>query len=834
MAITQEQANQLAAAYQSGDTSGLQGLVSQYGVTGADVQQYFPGFDVGTQAQGITLADAGGGTSAPDYGASVAQAYQNVLGRQADTEGLNYWTQQLAQGKITQQDLANQLAYGAQGKDILAAQQYLDKYIFDPTQTVQQAYQSVLGRQADQPGAEYWASQIQSGAVTPDDLLKILAEGSTGLEDRLKAQQYLGKDIFAPEDYLTKTKGAGYQDTIQYITENINDPVKVYQMANSMGVTPDDIYAAYQAVNPASGFSLQQIQDYFGTGQKGYEERFEDIVGDIFGTGDQRTAFEEQIGGRKLEDLFQSDRYAKMSIEDIESELGTSALNKYQSAVDTARYAANIFGADQNTQKDIMAQIMSGDIKDPMVEKAYKDLLTTNTLSSDTRSTLLREAAKANPNAPIFQNNPDLYKVYSPLGETKEAKDTAGQYGYYNNAPILSASEVDKVLSGKNLTQDFRSGRTDDNAMGWDLHSRDAGRIANGVAIFGVTSDKDQAKKYAELEDNLAKLGQVKRVEDPEGGYGYVAERVVQDEGGNSYIQAEPIERSTYDSYQDEKAKLNSAAEKLGVDPSQYTSFDDLYNAVQDKSKDLYAITGRTVGWDPNVAQKAGIQTLTADAGDMNHASVLYKREGDKLLAISDPKVFTANDQRRSGFAAQVAPWAPLIAIATLPLGGVGGALTQGIGALAGTTMPAYLPAVINAAYSTAMGGGDVNDFTRALLTQGATDFMSKEFTSGLQGLVQSGTISPDLAKELGRTGAGLVSTVAREGDAGDYLTGRGANYLFNELFSSLPENLGLNTKNMSATEKVLLSTLLPGVIRGQVSEKDLIKMLNKVATAKE
>jgi hypothetical protein len=53
MAITQDQANQLASAYQSGDTSAVQNLVNSFGVTPTDVSTYFPTFDVASS--GITL-----------------------------------------------------------------------------------------------------------------------------------------------------------------------------------------------------------------------------------------------------------------------------------------------------------------------------------------------------------------------------------------------------------------------------------------------------------------------------------------------------------------------------------------------------------------------------------------------------------------------------------------------------------------------------------------------------------------------------------------------------------------------------------------------------------
>jgi len=53
MAITSDQANQLASAYQSGNTSAVQNLVNSLGVTASDVATYFPTFDVASS--GITL-----------------------------------------------------------------------------------------------------------------------------------------------------------------------------------------------------------------------------------------------------------------------------------------------------------------------------------------------------------------------------------------------------------------------------------------------------------------------------------------------------------------------------------------------------------------------------------------------------------------------------------------------------------------------------------------------------------------------------------------------------------------------------------------------------------
>ena len=952
MAISPEQAAQVAAAYNagqaSGDLSGVQGLVNQFGVTAADVEQYYPGFDVATHAPGITLADIGGGGSvSPDPSSLVSNAYSSI--GFTDTSdpnygaGLDYWTGQLTSGAISPEDFTNTFLTAASGVTDPNYAQYVNQaknlLAAPATPTPEEYGLSGLVLAGDSwLSNPYHTSNLE--AITGQKVTNVAQGGSTSADVLNKLNTFLAEGgTFAPG--TTVALNTGGNDMLQGIDpnvtfENINQTAAILknlgvnvvlsgapnvnsleQLTGTGPLALSDIYSRIAEANEnvslvdamagllrqsnlldESGFHLNQVgmqafdaalanevrrltgQDPLTYGQdmlgqymvdnnlsltqalnlapyhgidtaditSAFNTQFNNQLTNTFGDEASREAFADMLAERQgidpsrvsFSDIFNPEDYADSSFSDIASNLQSSQVNKLQEAIKVSNIAKEYFGFDDETSGKVLSDLMAGESDSELANKVFDELLRTNTISDETGQELLRSAASINPNAPIFQQNPNLYAVYSPLGERKEAKDTAGQYGYYNNAPILSASEVDKVLNGKNLSVDFRSGRTDENAMGWDLHSRDAGRIANGVAIFGVTADKNQAKRYADLEDNLAQLGQIRYIE-PSGDNSdyYVVDQIAFDENGNPYTYSKDITSeiggvNNYQAYQEEKSKLDNAAAKLGLDPAEYDNFEDLYDAVQDKSKDLYSITGRTVGWDPNVAEKVGIETLTADAGNNNHASVLYKREGDKLLAISDPTIFTANDKKRSGFAAQMAPWALPLAILTLPLGGVGGALAQGIGTLAGTTMPAYAASLLNAAYGTAMSGGDFNDFTRNLLTQGATDFMSTQFTSGLQDLVKDGTISADLAKELGKTGAGAVATLAREGDLGDYAMSRGANYLFDQALSKAAPALGLDTKNMSATDKVLLSTLLPAVVKGQMSEKDLLKMLGKVAKAKE
>lgn len=820
MAISQAQANELAAAYQSGDTSGLQGLVSQYGVTGADVQQYFPGFDVGTQAPGITLADATGGQSTPDYGANVAQAYQDVFGRQADTEGLNYWTQQLAQGNITQQDLANQLAYGAQGSDIIGAQQYLDKYIFDPTQTVQQAYQSVFGREADQPGAEYWASQIQSGAVTPDDLLKYLAEGSTGLEDRLKAQQYLGQDIFAPEEFLTKTKGAGYQDTIQYITENIDDPVKVYQMANSLGVTPDDIYAAYQAVNPSAGFSLQQIQDYFGTGQQGFESRLNDLVSQTFGDETAREALADLVAVQagvdperiSFSDIFKQDPYSKMSIEDITSNLQQSGLNKLQAVNTLGNVAQNYFGMGEDDLASLLSGVASGEGKNELANKAYKELLETNTISNDTQNELLTAAAQYNPDAPIFQQNPDLLTLYTPIGETSGGRNVAGQYGYYNGAPILSADELNKMMGnqmskGSQYDAAFDYGNTIDDKLGWDLSSKYGANITQGAGLYGVTEDYDAITSILNLGDKFVAAKEAGKAGDNQQDLDkYFATTSDSETGTSNY-------KENYDKYIETVGELNAAAEKLGLNPASYASTKDLLDAVNEKEQRV-VVTGRTQAWDP--AKNEGVGGLNEE-NDRTHARVVYDKVGDKYVPVKVLDTFDFEDPKRSGVAAQLAKLGPIAPIAlSLALPGAGSALAGALGFSGNALATALATGALGGGISDLMGG----DFWKGALTTGFGSYAGSPEFSKFVGTT-TGITDPAILKAITNVAPAVVGTAVHGGDVEDYLR-IGLGSLISNAFS------GEGTMDAKTANTIM--KIAPYILKGGLDDKDVVKLAASLA----
>lgn len=96
----------------------------------------------------------------PDYTSMVNSAYKDVLGRDPDAEGAQYWTNQLQTGAVKPDDFMNSFRSGG----------YEDE-VFD-------AYKDVLGRAPDEEGKAYWLNQLQSGAVRPEDFVSSFRSGA--------------------------------------------------------------------------------------------------------------------------------------------------------------------------------------------------------------------------------------------------------------------------------------------------------------------------------------------------------------------------------------------------------------------------------------------------------------------------------------------------------------------------------------------------------------------------------------------------------------------------------------------------------------------------------
>lgn len=97
-----------------------------------------------------------GASSAQDAYAKnqISDLYKNVLGRDADQAGLDYWTKQMASGGMSYADVQNSFLGSAE-----------NRAKNDTSSIIQQTYKNVLGRDADQAGLDYWSKQGDSSGL---------------------------------------------------------------------------------------------------------------------------------------------------------------------------------------------------------------------------------------------------------------------------------------------------------------------------------------------------------------------------------------------------------------------------------------------------------------------------------------------------------------------------------------------------------------------------------------------------------------------------------------------------------------------------------------------
>lgn len=82
-----------------------------------------------------------------DSSALLREAYQDIMGREADDAGLNYWLNEINSGNATIEQVRSAL----QGSD---------------EARLRAAYRDILGQEADEEGLAYWLGEIQSGRQT--------------------------------------------------------------------------------------------------------------------------------------------------------------------------------------------------------------------------------------------------------------------------------------------------------------------------------------------------------------------------------------------------------------------------------------------------------------------------------------------------------------------------------------------------------------------------------------------------------------------------------------------------------------------------------------------
>lgn len=87
----------------------------------------------------------------------VEALYQSELARKSDPEGLNYWSEAIASGRLSQAEVANAIAKSPEGQ-------------------ITQAYRTHLGRDPEMEGRIYWTTQVDTDVLTVDQAVNAIAK----------------------------------------------------------------------------------------------------------------------------------------------------------------------------------------------------------------------------------------------------------------------------------------------------------------------------------------------------------------------------------------------------------------------------------------------------------------------------------------------------------------------------------------------------------------------------------------------------------------------------------------------------------------------------------
>ena len=127
---------------------------------------------------------------------AVQQLYVGYLGRAADSAGLAFWADAIANGTATIASVATGFTLSNEYKAAYAG--------LDSAALVDQVYTNVLGRAADAEGKAYWVDALAKGTVTADTLVSFIVTNLGALD-----QATINNKVFVAQTY-TDTAGASY------------------------------------------------------------------------------------------------------------------------------------------------------------------------------------------------------------------------------------------------------------------------------------------------------------------------------------------------------------------------------------------------------------------------------------------------------------------------------------------------------------------------------------------------------------------------------------------------------------------------------------------------
>ena len=190
-----------------------------------------------------------------DNRGKVKEIYQNVLKREADQEGLDYWTNQLDTGNQTFDQVVKNIRGSDEGRNAF----------------LKNTYENYLGREADEEGLAYWDNELKSG--------KSRQQIEESIFNSEEGQKYYQKN-YAPKMKPKRPRGEGRPPKGRPIGDDQIDPDKggwldfyndqTQKKINSGGGFNKEIADRdFEWSNPGQG-SLTVMRDYVNptTGEK--------------------------------------------------------------------------------------------------------------------------------------------------------------------------------------------------------------------------------------------------------------------------------------------------------------------------------------------------------------------------------------------------------------------------------------------------------------------------------------------------------------------------------------------------------------------------------------
>ena len=109
-----------------------------------------------------------------NYVSMVQELYVAYFSRPADPKGLAFWTDNLENKVVTYDQIAASFAETAEYKTTY--------FEVDKTVLVNEIYDNLFGRPAEQVGLDFWINALESGAMTIDNMVTTVAQGAQGAD----------------------------------------------------------------------------------------------------------------------------------------------------------------------------------------------------------------------------------------------------------------------------------------------------------------------------------------------------------------------------------------------------------------------------------------------------------------------------------------------------------------------------------------------------------------------------------------------------------------------------------------------------------------------------